>query len=627
MLSWLATWATAAVFWSAAVLCGLRARLVEHDRWAWRWIAVACGCWAAANTYYALVIAPRPAPMPSPIDIGYVSFPIALFAGLVAAARARLQRIPLDLWLDAAVAALGTAAIATAMVFRFVSVDVHNLPAVITTLVYPIEDVLLLSVLAGGGSLLGWRMGREWLFVACAIASIAVADLLVFTGVLGGGGVDGAWTNFGWTSGIALLAFGAWQRLPADPVFADAGSRPAVNLLLPTVFASICVLVLTVAGSLHLALAASGLAAAGLVLSVVRLHRSFHEVSALAGSRELALTDDLTGLPNRRRLLEDLDAAFRDGEPRVLAMFDLDGFKAYNDAYGHPEGDRLLQRLALQLGSAAGRDAVAYRLGGDEFCVLGRSGRLRNEAALDSVAAALTESGPDWEVCASFGTVLLPTEAETAAVALQLVDRRMYAQKERRPAAARQQARNVLLTALVEQQPALHDHAHDVTRLVRSLARTLGMSNDEADDVVRAAELHDVGKLAIPREILDKPAPLDEREWQVMRRHTVIGERMLRAAPALRSIAELVRSSHERWDGGGYPDRLAGDEIPLGARIVAVCDAFDAIVTDRVYRRGRTPQAAVSELRRCAGTQFDPVVVESFVTLVEEELSSASVAA
>jgi HD-GYP domain-containing protein (c-di-GMP phosphodiesterase class II) len=163
--------------------------------------------------------------------------------------------------------------------------------------------------------------------------------------------------------------------------------------------------------------------------------------------------------------------------------------------------------------------------------------------------------------------------------------------------------------------------------MAREVAVQLGMCAEDIDDVVRAAELHDVGKLAVPREILDKPGPLDNAEWAVMRRHTVIGERMLLAAPALAAVAPLVRSSHERWDGGGYPDGLCGPAIPLGARIVAVCDAFDAMTTDRVYRRGMAPKDALTELRRCAGTQFDPAVVDAFVAAWRAEHAVAARAA
>ena len=182
----------------------------------------------------------------------------------------------------------------------------------------------------------------------------------------------------------------------------------------------------------------------------------------------------------------------------------------------------------------------------------------------------------------------------------------MYARKGDRRVSAGRQTRDVLLRSLSERQPDLHVHLRGTADLALAVGRELGMDGEELDDVAHAAELHDVGKIAIPDAILEKSGPLDETEWGFMRRHTIIGERILLAAPALRSVARLVRSSHERWDGAGYPDGLRGEEIPLGARVVAVCDAFDAMTTNRPYRQRIGEPAALAELRRCAGTQFDP---------------------
>jgi HD-GYP domain-containing protein (c-di-GMP phosphodiesterase class II) len=144
------------------------------------------------------------------------------------------------------------------------------------------------------------------------------------------------------------------------------------------------------------------------------------------------------------------------------------------------------------------------------------------------------------------------------------------------------------------------------------VGRELGLGTRELLEVRRAAALHDIGKVAIPDAILHAPRALTEDEWEYMRQHTIIGERIIAAAPELRGVGKIVRSSHERWDGAGYPYRLAGESIPLGSRIVAVCDAFDAMVTDRAYRLGRSPQEALEELERCAGKQFDPIVVGAF---------------
>jgi HD-GYP domain-containing protein (c-di-GMP phosphodiesterase class II) len=183
---------------------------------------------------------------------------------------------------------------------------------------------------------------------------------------------------------------------------------------------------------------------------------------------------------------------------------------------------------------------------------------------------------------------------------------------------AGRQSRDVLLSTLTEREPDLGEHLHDVAKLALGVGRELGMDPEDLDEVARAAELHDVGKVAIPDAILNKAGPLDESEWSFMRRHTIIGERILLSAPALRPVARLVRSSHERWDGTGYPDNLAGEDIPLGARILFVCDAYDAMTSDRPYRQALDPGEAQAELCRCAGTQLDPGVVRVFLELLED---------
>jgi HD-GYP domain-containing protein (c-di-GMP phosphodiesterase class II) len=170
------------------------------------------------------------------------------------------------------------------------------------------------------------------------------------------------------------------------------------------------------------------------------------------------------------------------------------------------------------------------------------------------------------------------------------------------------------LTNAVEARDAYTGkHAERVAAYGLELARRVDPAVADDPQTEFGYLLHDVGKVAIPDAILDKPGPLDDEEWVFMRRHTVIGERIVAAAPALSPVAKLVRASHERWDGTGYPDAIGGQDIPLGARIIAVCDAYDAMVSDRPYRRGRGAADATAELRRCAGTQFDPAVVEAFV--------------
>jgi diguanylate cyclase (GGDEF)-like protein len=329
--------------------------------------------------------------------------------------------------------------------------------------------------------------------------------------------------------------------------------------------------------------------------------------------REQAFTDALTALGNRRKLAADLDerlASAGPSRPLVLVMFDLDGFKSYNDTFGHLAGDTVLARLGGKLAAAVAAYGTAYRLGGDEFCVLAAVQPEELDTLLAAAAGALQERGENFAVGASYGAVLLPHEAANLDSALQLADERLYARKRGRPSLAGDQTRDVLVRIIHAKQPSLRDHSSEVAELCLRVGRRLAMSAEELDELARAAELHDVGKVGIPDAILEKPDALSRREWEFMRQHTVLGERILSAAPALRPVAAIVRATHERWDGRGYPDGLAGEEIPLGARVIAACDAYQAMTSDRVYRRQIGHEGARDELRRGAGAQFDPVVVE-----------------
>jgi putative nucleotidyltransferase with HDIG domain len=194
----------------------------------------------------------------------------------------------------------------------------------------------------------------------------------------------------------------------------------------------------------------------------------------------------------------------------------------------------------------------------------------------------------------------------------------MYARKRRRRGGSRGQARDLLVRVIAEREPDLDDHSNGVADLAIAVGRRLGLDAEALDVLVRAAELHDIGKIAVPDTILHKPGALDGVEWEIMRQHTVVGERILAAADSMRPVANLVRASHERWDGRGYPDGLAAEEIPLGARIVCACDAYDAMLSRRPYKEPMSRAEAIAELRRCAGHQFDPRVVDVLAAVVPE---------
>jgi diguanylate cyclase (GGDEF)-like protein len=350
---------------------------------------------------------------------------------------------------------------------------------------------------------------------------------------------------------------------------------------------------------------------------IVRTVLAFRErVRLLEFTREESLTDALTGLANRRRFVSDLEDRLADGsEPLVLIVFDLDGFKAYNDSFGHSAGDAMLARVAGKLAEAADEYGRAYRLGGDEFCVLATTDEVGAGSLIQTSRAALTEDGEGFSVSCSFGAVLIPSEAEDLTEALRIADDRMYLNKQRNQPGADRQSIDVLISVLEERDSELAHHLADVADLAEAVGRRLKVPEQQLAALRQAAELHDVGKLAIPEEILGKPGPLAEDEWGFIRRHTVIGERILGSAPALDAAAKIVRSTHERWDGTGYPDRLAGADIPLGARIISVCDAFDAMTSHRPYAAPLGHEDALRELFRCAGTQFDAEVVEAFAAV------------
>jgi two-component system cell cycle response regulator len=331
--------------------------------------------------------------------------------------------------------------------------------------------------------------------------------------------------------------------------------------------------------------------------------------------RSEATVDPLTGLANRRQLAADLRGVWAQAtieRPVRLLLFDLDGFKAYNDNFGHLGGDLLLRRLAQAFKRAVGEDGCAYRLGGDEFCALLWAGS--GEAMVGDCLQSLSAEGDGFSITSSYGSVLLPEEANEPNLALQLADERMYAHKDSSRASAGRQTRDLALQMLAAHEPELHSHSSHVAELTDGVARRLGLVGVELSDAVRAAELHDIGKVAMPYSLLHRSGPLDDHEWKLMRHHPIIGASILSAAPALARVAEIVGATHERYDGTGYPRGLAGAQIPVASQIVFACDSFDAMISDRPFGEAKSETDALRELRRCAGTQFDPRVIDAFAT-------------
>ncbi len=595
----------------AVAVCGLRAwHSAGAERGAWTLFALGLLSSAVADIYYSAVLVDLPVmPFPSLADAGYLALFPAVYAGLVLLLRARAPRLSSAMWLDGVVCALALAAVGSTVVISVVASTEGSFATVATNIAYPLADVTMLSFVFAVMVVTGRAAGSTWRLLALAFAVWGIGDVIYLYQTASGTYVEFTQLDTTWPLSALLVALAAGR--PATRI--EARQLRRGMLALPAGATLIALSVLVVDHYARVNAVALWLATGAVLMAVARFALTFREnLRTLDASETEAATDALTGLGNRRSLLRDLDRltdVAHPERPGLLALFDLDGFKHYNDTFGHPAGDALLARLGGALAGAVGNAGTAYRMGGDEFCLLAPD---YDETLLARARDALWAFGEGFDVRCSHGVVSLGGETTDAAEALRLADQRMYATKRGGRRTSEETVHEVLLGVAAEHDGELREHVDDVAVLAEAVAVTLGLDGPEVLEIRRAAALHDIGKVAIPDAILHAPRALTENEWRYMRQHTLIGERIIRAAPGLAGVARIVRSSHERYDGAGYPDGLAGDEIPLGARIVAVCDTYDAIVSHRAYRPGRTHEEAVAELTRCTGSQFDAEVVAAF---------------
>ena len=610
-----------AVEFVAVGVCAARALRRSEDRAAWLLISCSLLTWAAGDFVWTMWLngLARP-PYPSIADPLYLAMYPAIYAALLLLMRSQFRHVGVAVWLDGLVVGLATAAAGAALIFpAVVAASGGGTAAVIVTLAYPLCDFFLLVFIALGFALSGWRPGRQWLLLGVGIAISACADMIFAYQEAHGAYVAGGILDTMWPASMAVMALGAWQPASSKVRKAVVGRH---TVLLPAAFGLIALALLISASLRPLTPLALGLATGALLAAGARASLTYLENVRMLKRQTLdAITDALTGLGNRRRLMEDLDVAAQhglQGRPSTLVFFDLNGFKRYNDSFGHGAGDALLARLGAALAVSVEGHGGAYRLGGDEFCALLDGCFPRGDGLVARTQSALADQGSGFSITAACGVVVLPEEADTVTLALNLADERMYAEKGT-GRATQSQTQSVLLQLLTEREPTLHHHVYDVGQLSLAVGRRFKLDSEQLDELRRAAELHDIGKLALPEEILNKPGPLSESEQLFIGQHTIIGERILNVAPALRQVASLVRSSHERWDGQGYPDRLAGTASPLGARIIAACDAYDAMTSTRPYQARRSREDAIAELRRRSGSQFDPDVVAALCEHLESQ--------
>ncbi|WP_246257866.1 diguanylate cyclase [Amycolatopsis anabasis] len=579
---------------------------------------------------------------PALADVLYLGHYPLLVAGLVALIRLRTPGRDLPGLLDAALLAVVAGMLSWLYLIAPQTRSDAALVVKIVSVGYPMMDLAMFAValrlILGPGP----RPVPFFLLSTNLLAFLAADSVYVLQQLNGTYGA-GNFLDALWLSGN--LALGAAALHPTmgrigEPA-RDSGPAPGplriVALCAAALVAPAAVLVQYAGG------AYSGIPVAACACAVLFMLTIARLAGLVAEQRRLAITDALTGLRTRRffeaRLALEIARAARTGGSVAVLIADVDHFKSVNDRYGHPAGDRVLVEIGQRLRAATREGDLVARYGGEEFAMLIRDSgaddpaviaeRLRREVADRPVVV----SGDLWlDVTISVGTAGFPLHGDTPVALVTAADRALYAAKAQGrnrivPASpADGPVRGALTVDLeriadeVDARLSVHEHSRAVARWGALVATRLGLPPEAVHRTELAGRLHDIGKALLPCEVWTKPEPLSEPEWELVRRHPELGCHLAAAVPGLGEVAEIIRQHHERFDGSGYPDGLAGRRILVEARILAVCDTWAALLADRPYREPVDEERAVRELLSGRGGQFDPEVVAAFLDLRDRRL-------
>ncbi|WP_198138390.1 HD domain-containing phosphohydrolase [Clostridium carboxidivorans] len=333
----------------------------------------------------------------------------------------------------------------------------------------------------------------------------------------------------------------------------------------------------------------------------------------------LSYHDQLTGLYNRRYFDEELNRIDNENSiPLTVAMADMNGLKLVNDSFGHAVGDKLIKKVAeIMIKGCRDKDSV-IRLGGDEFVILMPNTEMDEaEQIINGINdMALKEKVESVDISVSFGYATRKSTEETIDEILKIAEDSMYKKKLFESPSMRSKTINTIISTLYEKNKREQEHSRRVSELCKQLGEAIGMPKGDMEELKIAGLLHDIGKIAIGECILNKKGKLTDEEWEQIKKHSEVGYRILSTVNHMSEMSEYVLHHHERWDGSGYPKGLMKEAIPLQSRIIAIADSYDAMTSERSYRKALSEKIAINELKSNAGTQFDPKLINVFIEKV-----------